>query len=306
MPTKPPVIPPKTTTTKKRSFYDHSLKKNNPVKKYSFLEEGKYHVDRVVNERGFELKWERGVVIEFENLSKELYLVKLTGSATLSNGERMDCNPPTIYSMKLDNTGNQLSQKVLDVGNRSCHISGMKKDRWMSTPFKIVKRKQGRHRNEILTYHYIKFKDPNVVTDEVEKTETVSYVETTTNTKKPFYNDDGVEMCWFPELGWVSHLDSKGIPVNTGEYRDCNWRNRGNLTAEAVKRGTIECGGFMNWEWIDEHHSKYRCNSKSVRYKDSRWLSSFQVKKTNGCTWECVVGPCDDDMLPKGCRWENK
>ena len=38
------------------------------------------------------------------------------------------------------------------------------------------------------------------------------------NIKKPFVNDDGVEMCWFPELGWVSHLDSKGIPVNTGEY----------------------------------------------------------------------------------------
>ena len=22
-----------------------------------------------------------------------------------------------------------------------------------------------------------------------------------------------------------------------------------------------------------------------------------------GCTWKCIVEPCDDDMLPKGCRW---
>ena len=113
------------------------------------------------------------------------------------------------------------------------------------------------------------------------------------NIKKPFVNDDGVEMCWFPELGWVSHLDSKGIPVNTGEYRDCHWRDRGNRTADAVKRGTIECGGYMNWVWTDEHHSKYRCNSKPK----VRWT---------GCTWKCVVEPCDDDMLPEGCRWEGR
>ena len=22
-----------------------------------------------------------------------------------------------------------------------------------------------------------------------------------------------------------------------------------------------------------------------------------------GCTWECIVAPCTNDMLPKGCRW---
>ena len=252
----PPVISKPPISTNPPIVKKKIPKKKIPVKKYSYLEEGKYHVDRVVNERGFELKWERGVVLEIENLSRELYLVKLTGSATLSNGERMNCNPPTIYSMKLDNKGNQLSQKVLDVGNRSCHISGMKKDRWISTPFKIIKKKQGRHRNEILTYHYMKFKEPNVVTDEVEETETVAYVETSTNTKKPFWNEKGVEMCWFPELGWPDA--STGKPL--GEYRDCNWRNRGNMTADAIKRGTKECGGYMNWVWTDEHHSKYRCN----------------------------------------------
>ena len=65
------------------------------------------------------------------------------------------------------------------------------------------------------------------------------------NTKKPYVNDDGVEMCWFPKLR---------------NFRDCDWKDRGRRTAEAVKRGIKECGGFMNWEWIDELHSKYRCN----------------------------------------------
>ena len=45
----------------------------------------------------------------------------------------------------------------------------------------------------------------------------------------------------------------------TGEYRDCNWRNRGSITAAAIKRGIIECGGFMNWTWTDSHHSKFKC-----------------------------------------------
>ena len=52
----------------------------------------------------------------------------------------------------------------------------------------------------------------------------------------------------------------------------------------------IEYGGFMNWVWTDEHHSKYRCNSRpKVTY--------------TGCTWKCNVEPCSDDMLPDGCRW---
>ena len=173
--------------------------------------------------------------------------------------------------MKLDSTGNQVSQKVLDIGNRSCGISDLKNDRWLPTPFKITKRKKGKYRGEYLTYHYMKFKE----TGEVEKPKTVEYVETSTNTKKPFWNESGVKMCWYPELGWVKGLDSSGNPVNTGEYRDCNWR----------KRGYEDAG---------------------VRYKDSRWLSSFQEKKTTGCTWKCVIEPCDDDMLPEGCRWEDR
>ena len=28
-------------------------------------------------------------------------------------------------------------------------------------------------------------------------------------------------------------------------------------TEEAIKRATIECGGYMNWVWTDEYSTKY-------------------------------------------------
>ena len=52
------------------------------------------------------------------------------------------------------------------------------------------------------------------------------------------------KMCYFPKLG---------------HERACDWKDRGRKTAAAVKRGTKECGGFMNWEWTDVHHSEYIC-----------------------------------------------
>ena len=121
-------------------------------------------------------------------------------------------------------------------------------------------------------------KDGNLVLNTVPKI-------TSTNTKKPYWNEKGVEMCWFPELGWVKGLDSSGQPIPTGEYRDCNWRNRGNMTADAIKRGIKECGGYMNWVWTDEHHSKYRCNSKPVvKTKPTK------PKSWTGTLFKCVVG----------------
>ena len=90
------------------------------------------------------------------------------------------------------------------------------------------------------------------------------------STKKKYKNEKGVWMCWFPKLN---------------DYRDCNWRDRGRRTAEAVKRGTKECGGFMNWVWTDEHHSKYRCKGNSFE----------ETKPKRDCSqkWECIVPPCD-------------
>ena len=106
------------------------------------------------------------------------------------------------------------------------------------------------------------------------------------SSKKKYRNEKGVMMCFFPELGWLDLNTNKPL----GRWRDCGWRERGNRTADAIERGIKECGGYMNWIWTDEHHSKYRCNSRpKVSY--------------TGCTWRCVVEPCSDDMLPDGCRW---
>ena len=52
------------------------------------------------------------------------------------------------------------------------------------------------------------------------------------------------KMCFFPKLG---------------KERDCDWKERGKRTAAAVKRGIIECGGMMKWEWTDVHHSEFIC-----------------------------------------------
>ena len=207
---KPQVIP-KPTITNKRSFHNPTVKKKIVVKKNGYLEEGQYYVDRVVNERGYELKWEKGIVLDIQNLSYDLYLMKLMGSATISNGQTMNCNPPTIYSMTIDNRGNQLSQKVLDKGNHSCPISDMKKDKWRMTYEGISKVKRGIHRKEKLTFHYIKVKEPLVISE-------------------------------------IKNVMEK---------------------------------------------------------RDTRWLSSYHKKKTtsSGCTWRCVIEPCDDSMLPDGCRW---
>ena len=60
--------------------------------------------------------------------------------------------------------------------------------------------------------------------------------------KKTILKKEG--KCWFPELN---------------NYRACDWRERGNRTAAAVKRGIKECGGMMKWEWTDVHHSEFIC-----------------------------------------------
>ena len=104
-------------------------------------------------------------------------------------------------------------------------------------------------------------------------------LKSSSNTKKKFRNEKGLWMCWEPELGWPDM--NTGKP--TGEYRECGWRDRGSRTAEAVERGIKECGELMNWVWLDEHHTKYRC------------LSSYAYKPKRTCSqkWECIVPPCD-------------
>ena len=99
------------------------------------------------------------------------------------------------------------------------------------------------------------------------------------SSKKKYRNEKGKKMCFFPDLGMPDLKTGKPL----GEYRDCGWRERGNRTAEAIERGIKECGGYMNWVWTDEHHSKYRCNSKPVK----------KTKPKKKGKWECIVPPCD-------------
>ena len=82
----------------------------------------------------------------------------------------------------------------------------------------------------------------------------VSKHTTAKSSKKKYRNEKGKMMCFFPDLGM---LDLNGKP--RGRYRECDWATRGNRTAEAIERGIKECGGYMDWVWLDEHHSKYRC-----------------------------------------------
>jgi hypothetical protein len=65
-------------------------------------------------------------------------------------------------------------------------------------------------------------------------------VVTKTSTKTP----SNSKICWFPELK---------------RYRSCDWRERGNRTAAAVKRGTKECGGYRNVKWTNKHLTEYVC-----------------------------------------------
>ena len=52
------------------------------------------------------------------------------------------------------------------------------------------------------------------------------------------------KICWFPELK---------------KYRACDWRERGNRTAAAAKRGTKECGGYRNVKWTNKHLTEFVC-----------------------------------------------
>ena len=44
-------------------------------------------------------------------------------------------------------------------------------------------------------------------------------------------------------------------------------------------------------------------NNPSILITDGNKSSTKPKVSYTGCTWKCIVEPCDDDMLPKGCRW---
>ena len=120
---------------------------------------------------------------------------------------------------------------------------------------------------------------PKKVKPRVSVTKEKVVVSNAKSSKKKYRNEKDKKMCFFPDLGMPDLKTGKPV----GRYRECDWATRGNRTAEAIERGIKECGGYMNWVWTDEHHSKYRCNSKPVEKTKPK-------KKGN---WECIVPPCD-------------
>ena len=68
----------------------------------------------------------------------------------------------------------------------------------------------------------------------VESVKPLVVTKTTSNSK----------MCYFPKLG---------------KERACGWRERGNRTATAAKRGTKECGGYRNMKWTNKDLTEYVC-----------------------------------------------
>ena len=69
-----------------------------------------------------------------------------------------------------------------------------------------------------------------------------------------------------------------------------------------------ECGN----EVVTEGNDKRRQNEevKPVVQKDKREKTISKKKKPaktqkSKCVWKCIIPPCDDDMLPKGCVWSS-
>ena len=89
-----------------------------------------------------------------------------------------------------------------------------------------------------------------VVIKETPKVEIVVSKPVVVNTKP------SKKMCFFPEFGWLDLITDKPL----GEWRECDWASRGDRTAEATKRAEKECGGYFNWKWLDERHTKFVCS----------------------------------------------
>ena len=54
-------------------------------------------------------------------------------------------------------------------------------------------------------------------------------------------------------------------------------------------------------------HKHNQQDSSSIERTYTKTKPSITIpKKTkikSRCIWKCVIAPCDDDMLPKGCVW---
>jgi len=51
---------------------------------------------------------------------------------------------------------------------------------------------------------------------------------------------------------------------------------------------------------IPKKKQEITCNNPTKRTRIGA------TSKTKRCYWKCVIGPCDDGMLPPGCVWTNQ
>ena len=42
-----------------------------------------------------------------------------------------------------------------------------------------------------------------------------------------------------------------------------------------------------------------------VETPKSKKLTPATIPSSKMCVWRCIISPCDDDMLPEGCVWDN-
>ena len=111
--------------------------KKNWDKKESF--EGQYQITKVVNNDGFSLVWDKGVILDISNISGGVYVVKVMGVGSV-RGETVDCSKPVIFTMKLGSKGKVLNQNIVDEG--SCSISSLTNDTWYNTTTGLKKVKR--------------------------------------------------------------------------------------------------------------------------------------------------------------------
>ena len=104
--------------------------------------------------------------------------------------------------------------------------------------------------------HTHEHEEKPVVVKETSKVEIVVTKPPTITNKKVSVTKTSKKMCFFPEFGWLDLTTDKPL----GEWRECDWASRGDRTAEATKRAEKECGGYFNWKWLDERHTKFVCS----------------------------------------------
>ena len=113
--------------------------KERVVSSGGFIQEGQYQITKVVNNDGFSLVWDKGVILDISNVSGGVYVVRVMGVGSV-RGEIVNCSKPVIFTMKLDSKGKVLTQNIVDEG--SCSISSLTNDTWYNTTTGLKKVKR--------------------------------------------------------------------------------------------------------------------------------------------------------------------